>query len=150
MTRLAQDWRGDSMSVSAKVLVAAIALFHAVIFVVESFFWMTPAVYGVALKRLVERVSPDPLQQALTLKILFVNLGFYNLFVAGAGIAGMVLLVRGERPAGKALIVWMCVSALCAGLVLLVSTQALIGAAAQAVPAALALILIARDRAARA
>jgi putative membrane protein len=137
------------MSVSARILVAVVALFHASIFIVETFFWMTPSVYGVALKRLVDQVGPNPMQQAMTLKTLFVNLGFYNLFLAGAGIAGMVLLSRGNRPAGKALIVWMCVSAMCAGVVLLVSTQALIGAAAQAIPAAFALMLIARDRAAR-
>jgi uncharacterized membrane protein len=127
-------------------LVAAIVMFHAAIFVVEVFFWMRPGVHGVALGRLVDHLDPDPMQQALTLKTLFVNLGFYNLFLAGAGIAGMILLSRGNQPAGRALIAWMSVCAVCAGLVLLVSTQALIGAAAQAVPAALVVILMVRDQ----
>lgn len=134
------------MTPIAKALALFVAIFHTSIAIVETAFWMHPAVYTVAVRRLTSGSDLSPLVQAQTLKTLFFNLGFYNLFLAGAGMAGLVLLARGSIPAGHALIACMCLSATGAGIVLLISTGAVIGAALQAGPAALALVLMYRVR----
>jgi putative membrane protein len=123
----------------AKALVLFVVAFHAAIFVVEAFLWMHPAVYEFALNRPAIKTTLDLPGQALVLQASFVNQGFYNLFLASAGIAGLVFLGRGNEPVGYTLIVYMCLSAVGAGLVLATSTPATIGAILQAVPAVLAL-----------
>jgi len=123
----------------AKALVLFVVAFHAAIFVVEAFLWMHPAVYEFALNRLAIKTTLDLPGQALVLQASFVNQGFYNLFLASAGIAGLVFLGRGNAPVGYTLIIYMCLSAVGAGLVLATSTPATIGAILQAVPAVLAL-----------
>lgn len=138
-------WHGSPiMTLIAKALVLFVAIFHTSIAIVETAFWMHPAVHTLALKRLTTGSSLTPLVQAQTLKTLFFNLGFYNLFLAIAGIAGLFLIVRGHLTAGRTLIAYMCLSATGAGIVLLISTGAAIGAALQAVPAAAALALMYR------
>ena len=123
----------------AKALVLFVVAFHAAIFVVEAFLWMHPAVYEFALNRPAIKTTLDLPGQALVLQASFVHQGFYNLFLASAGIAGLVFLGRGNEPVGYTLIVYMCLSAVGAGLVLATSTPATIGAILQAVPAVLAL-----------
>lgn len=130
----------------AKALALFVAIFHTSIAVVETAFWMHPAVHTLAVKRLTAGSDLSPLVQAQTLKTLFLNLGFYNLFLAIAGIAGLILLARGHLTAGRTLVAYMCVSAVGAGIVLLLSTGAAIGAGLQALPAAAALILMSRAR----
>jgi putative membrane protein len=132
------------MTLLSRALVLLVVIFHALIFVVESFFWMQPAVYQVALKRLSPLSSSSAHDQALVLKSVFINLGFYNLFLAIAGAAGVIVLALGHSTIGRTLIGYMCLSAVAAGLVLLFSTQAYIGALLQAAPAAAALALMAR------
>ena len=123
----------------AKAMVLFVVAFHAAIFVVEAFLWMHPAVYEFALNRLAIKTTLDLPGQALVLQASFVNQVFYTLFLASAGIAGLVFLGRGNEPVGYTLIVYMCLSAVGAGLVLATSTPATIGAILQAVPAVLAL-----------
>jgi putative membrane protein len=123
----------------AKTMVLLVVAFHAALFVVEALLWMHPAVHEFALHRLAIRTALDLPGQALVLQAFFVNQGFYNLFLAIAGIAGLVLLGRGNAPVGYTLIVYMCLSAVGAGLALATSTTAVIGAMLQAVPATLAL-----------
>jgi uncharacterized membrane protein len=132
------------MSFSTKLLVWSVIAFHAAIFLVEVFFWMQPGVYGIALQRLADPVGVDPHTQALILKATFINLGFYNLFLAAAGVAGLTLTSRGEVAIGRTLILYMCLSAVGAGIVLLFSTSAYVGALLQALPAAAALGLMVR------
>jgi putative membrane protein len=126
----------------ARTMVLFVVAFHAAIFVVEAFLWMHPGVHEFALNRLAIKTTLDLPGQALVLQDFFVNQGFYNLFLAIAGIAGLVFLGRGNAPVGFTLIVYMCLSAIGAGLVLATSTPAKIGAMLQAVPAALALAAI--------
>jgi putative membrane protein len=127
-----------------KPLVLFVVVFHLLVFVVEAFLWMRPGIHGIVLARLSDSLKVDPHEQALILKALFINQGFYNLFLAVAGIAGLALLKRGKAPAGYALIGYMCLSAAGAGLVLALSTTAYVGAFLQAAPAALALLGLAR------
>jgi len=126
----------------AKAMVLFVVIFHAAIFVVEALLWMNPAVHEFALHRLAIKTTLDLPAQALFLRAFFVNQGFYNLFLAGAGIAGLIFLGRGNAPVGHTLIIYMCMSAAGAGLVLGVSTPATIGAILQGLPAALALAAI--------
>ena len=125
-----------------KALVLFVIIFHMGIFVAEALLWMRPGIYEFVLNRLANTTALDFHQQALVLRALFVSQGFYNLFLAIAGIAGLVLAGRGNAPAGNTLIVYMCLSALGAGVVLGTSTSATIGAILQAAPAALALALL--------
>jgi putative membrane protein len=127
------------MSRLARTLVLFVVFFHLTAFVVEAFLWMRPAVHEPVLKPLAGTVAVDLHDQALILKTLFVNQGFYNLFLALSGIAGIVFLQRNNAPVGKTLITYMCLTAVGAGVVLAVSTGAYVGAFLQAVPAAVAL-----------
>ena len=128
-----------------KALVFFVITFHVAIFVTEAFLWMRPAIYTFALQRgLNHAVEVDRPLQAMVLKSLFINQGFYNLFLAIAGIVGLIFLGRGSILIGKTLLNYMCLSAVGAGLVLALSTTAYIGAFFQVVPAAVALVTMSR------
>lgn len=86
------------MARHARSLVIFVIAFHLVVFVVEAFLRMR--IYEVALPRFGNAVALGLQEQALTLKPAFVNQGFYNLFLAAAGILGFALLGRGDRQAG--------------------------------------------------
>ena len=132
------------MSLLARMLVLFVVIFHTIVFVVETFFWMQPAVHQFALRRLTEQANLSSYDQALVLKTVFVNLGFYNLFLAIAGTIGLAIFARGHASAGRALMGYACFSAAGAGIVLLVSTHAYIAAFLQAAPAAAALAMMFR------
>ena len=134
----------DDMSLSTKALVWFVVVFHGAIFLTEVFFWMQPGVHGIALQRLGGPFGIDAYTQASILKATFINLGFYNLFLAAAGLAGLTFMSRSEVAIGRTLILYMCLSAVGAGIVLLFSTSAYIGALLQALPAAAALGLMVR------
>ena len=123
----------------ATAMVLFVVIFHVAVFVVEALLWMHPGIHEFALHRLAIQTTLDLPGQALVLRAFFVNQGFYNLFLASAGIAGLAFLGRGNGPVGYTLIVYMCLSAVGAGLVLATSTPATIGAILQGVPAGLAL-----------
>lgn len=125
---------------------AFVALFHLLVFVAEVLLWMEPAVYGIAISKLSSETTLDAYQQALVLRPLFINQGFYNLFLAGAACAALALLRAQRREAGHALAVYALGSACAAGVVLALSTRAYVGAALQAGPAALGLLLSRRSR----
>lgn len=133
------------MSRFARTLVLFVIAFHLTIFVVEAFLWMRPGIHELALRRLNDGVSIDAHEQALVLKSVFVNQGFYNLFLAAAGIVGLTFLRRGNASVGYALIGYACLSAVGAGLVLAASTRAYVGAFFQAVPALIALAAMLRS-----
>jgi putative membrane protein len=118
--------------------------FHLLVFVFEAFLWMQPLVYERALSKLSGASTLDLHQQALVLKPLFVNQGFYNLFLAGGAVLGLALLRRGDHAAGMALVRYASLSALGAGIVLACTTSAYGGAILQAVPGALVLLLAMR------
>jgi putative membrane protein len=133
------------MNSLVRVLVRFVVAFHLLVFVVETFLWMHPGVHEVVLNRLTDTTSVDPGHQALILRALFVNQGFYNLFLAIAGFSGLLLLRRENTAAGYALIGYMCCSAASAGLVLAFSTRLYVGAFLQAAPPAVALALMLRS-----
>ena len=140
------------MSRWATTLVLFVVVFHFAAFVMEALLWMRPAIHEALLPRLNDplgRVAANAVElhdQALLLKRLFVNQDFYNLFLALAGIAGLLFARRGDLTIGYTLIGYMCLSAIGAGLVLALSTHAFLGASLQALPAAVALAMIVRGR----
>jgi putative membrane protein len=130
------------MRISSTLLVVFVVVFHLAAFVLEAVLWMRPGVYSSALSRLGSPSALPPHEQALVLQALFVNQGFYNLFLAIAGISGLALVQRGRVQVGLILIAYMCLTAVGAGIVLALSTRAYIGAVLQCVPAALALLTL--------
>jgi putative membrane protein len=133
------------MNSLSRGLVAFVVLFHLGAFVLEAVLWMEPVVYERVLGRLTDTTTIELREQALILRALFINQGFYNLFLASGGIAGFVGLARGHAAVGRALIQYMCLFALGAGLVLAASTRAYVGALLQATSAALALLTMYRS-----
>lgn len=89
------------------------AVLHVYIFVLESFRWTAPrtrAVFGTTA------------EEAQITRTLAYNQGFYNLFLAVVGAAGIVATVLGHRSVGAALVFAGVGSMLAAALVLLVSS----------------------------
>ena len=130
------------MSRSLTGLIAFVIVFHLIAFVGEAFLWMNPAIHEFLLQKLDTPIEASLYEQALILETLFVNQGFYNLFVALGGIAGFCLRAKSYKAQGTTLLAYMCFFAVGAGLVLLATTSAYIGGVLQAAPAFLALILM--------
>jgi putative membrane protein len=128
-----------------RAAVLFVVIFHGLVFVAEVFLWKLPAVHLLGLPKLNYDLSFPPEEQAQTLQRLFVNQGFYNLFLASAGALGLRHLQRGSTTVAYTLISYMCLSAIGAGAVLALSTHAYGGAFLQAVPAGLALWLTKRN-----
>ncbi|WOB06969.1 DUF1304 family protein [Piscinibacter gummiphilus] len=128
----------------AKALALFVVVFHMLAFVIEAFLWMRPAIYEFSLSRFQTVVPLGLHDQALLLKPHFINQVFYNLFLAIAGVAGLILVTKGKKEAGHALVGYMCASAVGAGVVLAFTSIAYIGALLQALPAAIALAAMLR------
>ncbi len=110
---------------------AVACLIHVYIFVLESLRWTEPgtmAVFGV-----------PSFEVAETLKPMAFNQGFYNLFLAGMGAIGIVLVLADRESPGTALMLAGTGSMTLAGLVLLLSSpDKMRSALIQLVPASLA------------
>lgn len=134
------DYIGD-VRASTQVLVSFVIVFHLVVFVVEAFLWMQPRVHEAVLHRLSTSAVPAG-EQALILRSVLINQGFYNLFLATAAFSGLRFVRSGHETVGRALVVYACLTALAAGIVLASTTTAYIGACLQSLPAALVLVTI--------
>ncbi len=132
------------MNLWARIFVVATIAFHLLAFVAEAWIW--PAVAPRFIDKLNPQLTTDVATQAAVLATLFVNQGFYNLFLALGGIAGLVALARGREAAGLALMQYVCAFAVGAGIVLLVTTAAHAGGILQAGLAGAALLLLHRGR----
>ena len=116
-----------------KSLVALVIIIHLIFFVLEALFWMNPTVYSILLKFLDNPVATDYPTQALTLKNLFINQGFYNFFLAMLGLIGAFLIAKNvQRQSGYVLILALCFCGTAAGIVLAFSTKAYLLAILQA------------------
>ena len=118
------------MSRIVKNLVLFVIVFHVAAFVVEAFLWMRPVVHEPMLRHLTGAVDVSPRDQAAILRSLFVNQGFYNLFLAiGTGV-GVVGVARDWEPQGSTLVVFGCLFMIGAALVLVVARPRMARAAA--------------------
>jgi putative membrane protein len=98
------------------------ALIHVVIFVLESVLWGRPAVW--------QRFGVASDAQAQTIRPMAFNQGFYNLFLAGGGFIGVILIASpGLGQAGAALCLFAVLSMLLAAVVLITSNPKLARAA---------------------
>lgn len=89
------------------------AFFHIVFFLFESVFWTKPAV-----RKIFGQTEAD----ARTLKVMALNQGFYNLFLAIAALVGIWLLPTVHFQAAKAILTVSLGSMVAASLVLLFSS----------------------------
>ena len=125
-----------------KFLVVLVIIVHLMFFILEAIFWMEPMVYDILLNFLNNPVSLEYPVQAVVLKRLFINQGFYNLFLSIGGLYGYYVLGKQKYSIGYTLILFLCFCGVGAGIVLAFSTSAYILAVVQAVPAAIAFLKI--------
>ena len=98
------------MSIVAAVFVALAAFLHVYIFLMESIWWTRPATwkrFGVASQADADATRP-----------MAYNQGFYNLFLAGGAVIGLLLFFGGQSPAGTALVLFSTGSMVLAATVL--------------------------------
>ncbi|MTH15859.1 DUF1304 family protein [Flavobacterium sp. LC2016-01] len=120
----------------SKILLPFILFVHIMFFILEAVLWNWPEVHTPLIALLNNPVSSETWVQALTLKNLFINQGFYNFFLVVTGVWGYFLILRRQYVAGYALLIVLCFSAAGAGITLALSTKAYLLAFFQAVPAA--------------
>lgn len=127
-----------SLNNISKALVIFVIIDFLLFFILEAIFWMQPLIYNILLDMFNNPpASLDYSMHALVLKKLFINQGFYNLFLALGGVSGLYFINK-NKAAGYALILLACFSAVGAGIVLACTSKAYILAFFQAVPAAIA------------
>ncbi len=102
------------MIAAALVVAALAAILHVYIFVMESLTWTSPrtrAVFGVSE------------EDAQTTRLMALNQGFYNLFLAIVTVAGIVATATGSDDVGAALLYAGLGSMLAAAVVLVASAR---------------------------
>ena len=119
-------------------MLTIVLLVHVTFFLLESILWMQPGVYGILIAQLNNPVGLGDMEQALVLRNLFVNQGFYNLFLVCTGLYGIYLSIEGRYETGYLLLLVMSFSGTAAGVVLLLSTKAYILGILQAASSAMA------------
>jgi len=103
------------MLIAGLVLAAAAAAFHVFIFALESLKWTEPEtrkIFGVASEA-----------DAVTMKQLAFNQGFYNLFLALTALLGVGLTILGAATVGVTLVLAGTGMMLAAALVLILSDR---------------------------
>ncbi len=111
------------------------ALIHVYFFVLESLWFMRPAVWA--------RFGIESDADAQVTRSFAYNQGFYNLFLAVGVAIGIVLVALGDTAAGRAITLFACGSMIAAGIVLFVNNRSFLRAAAiQAVPPLVAVLAI--------
>ncbi|PJZ58255.1 DUF1304 domain-containing protein [Leptospira barantonii] len=121
------------MILTARIIAGIVGLLHVWIFLMESVLWMRPRIY--------KRFGVPDSKTAEQMKTVFLNQGFYNLFLAIGAIYGAIFfdLHPGYAPA---VLVFACLSVFGAGTVLFVSKPAMARAAfIQGLPPLIAVIL---------
>src|SRR3954447_20600939 len=109
-------------AIIGSVLIAAAAVVHLVFFAMESMLWWSPGVwrrFGMSSQRDADIVRP-----------MAYNQGFYNLFLAGGSVVGLVLYWTTLRQVGFGLIFFCGVCMVLASLVLVTTDRRFRGVAA--------------------
>jgi putative membrane protein len=122
------------MPVIAQVFALIAALLHVLFFYFESITFRRPATwrrFGIATQQDADTVGP-----------MAFNQGFYNLFLAGGIVVGLLRVNTGDAVAGEAIVLFACACMVLAGTVLALSARPLIRSALiQAVPPAIAIVV---------
>jgi len=111
----------------------AAAFVHAWFFVLESLWFMRPAVW--------RRFGLTSDADAVVVRSFAYNQGFYNLFLAVGLAIGLVLVATGDLEAGRAITLFACGSMIAAGVVLVLHNPSFLRAAAIQVVPPLAAVL---------
>jgi len=109
-------------AIIGSVLIGAAAVVHLVFFAMESMLWSSPGVwrrFGMSSQRDADIVRP-----------MAYNQGFYNLFLAGGSVVGLVLYWTTLRQVGFGLIFFCGVCMVLASLVLVTTDRRFRGVAA--------------------
>ena len=123
------------MGVIGVVAAIVAALIHLWFFVLESLWFMRPAVY--------RRFSIESEADATVVRSFAFNQGFYNLFLAVGVAIGIALVALRNPAAGEAILLFACGSMIAAGVVLYLHNPRFLRAAAiQVVPPLIAVIAI--------
>lgn len=129
--------RSFELNPATKVLIYIVIIVHITFFILEAVLWMNPFVHNQLLDLLNNPVTLAYPVQTLVLKNLFINQGFYNLFLVIGGIAGLYQIKKRNYAAGYALILFLCFAGTGAGIILALSTKAYLFAFLQTTPAAI-------------
>lgn len=120
------------MPIIAQVFALIAALIHVMFFYLESVAFSRPGTW--------RRFGLGSQQDADTVRPMAFNQGFYNLFLAGGIVVGVVLSNAGSAVAGEALVLFVSAFMVLAGVVLVLSDRAFARSAAiQAIPPLLAI-----------
>ncbi|MDT0595265.1 DUF1304 domain-containing protein [Glaciecola petra] len=109
------------MNILTKTFVALAGLMHVVFFVMESVLFNNEKVYT--------RFQLATAEQAALVDPFIYNQGWYNLFLAIAAFAGIMLAGKWLKNVGETLAIYACLSMLCAALVLFFSVPDMLRAA---------------------
>lgn len=121
------------MILTVRILAAVVGLLHVWIFIMESVLWMRPRIH--------RRFGVTDTKLAEAMKGVFLNQGFYNLFLAIGALYGAIFFEVHSCHA-PAILAFSCLSVFGAGLVLLVSKPAMARAAIiQGLPPLIAVVL---------
>lgn len=104
------------MIILGSVLALAAAALHVLIFALESLLWGTPRSQAVFGEQAPEEIAAT--------RLMALNQGFYNLFLAVLAALGAILLLAGSTAVGGALALAGTGSMLAAALVLLLASPA--------------------------
>ncbi len=111
-----------ALLVVGAVFLAIATLIHVFIFILESVLWGRPATW--------QRFGVKTQQEADTLRAMAYNQGFYNVFLALGGGAGLVMIASANvQREGLALGIFVLLSMLLASVVLITSNPRLARAA---------------------
>jgi putative membrane protein len=109
------------MAIIGSILIAAAAVVHLGFFAMESVLWSSPAVwrrFGVSTQRDADSIRP-----------MAYNQGFYNLFLAGGAVVGLVLYWTTLRDVGFGLMFFSASCMVLAAVVLLTTGRIYVRAA---------------------
>ncbi|WP_370936514.1 DUF1304 domain-containing protein [Amycolatopsis sp. cg13] len=129
------------MNIVAQVLAGIAVLVHLLAFAWEVLLFERPGVHA--------GIFRIPAENLPATRLWSFNVGWYNLFLAGGPVTGLVLLHTGEAAAGRVLVLYSCAFMTLAGIALGVSDLLALsrprgagraGALAQALPPLAALV----------
>jgi putative membrane protein len=109
------------MAIIGSILIAAAAVVHLGFFAMESVLWSSPAIwrrFGVSTQRDADAIRP-----------MAYNQGFYNLFLAGGAVVGLVLYWTTLRDVGFGLMFFSASCMVLAAVVLLTTGRIYVRAA---------------------
>ncbi|WP_033293540.1 DUF1304 domain-containing protein [Amycolatopsis jejuensis] len=132
------------MNVVAQVFAGVAVLVHLLAFTWEVLLFERPGVHA--------GIFRIPAENLPATRLWSFNIGWYNLFLAGGPVTGLVLLHTGDPTAGRVLVLYSCAFMMLAGIALGVSDLLALsrprgagrgGALAQTVPPLAALVALA-------